>query len=369
MKLIKTLKNIDINDLGFEEWYSFNENVYFKFYNTSLRIFSLENAMKRGKEVSIYSIYSKNHNNNFKTLFFSRLNDLGLSIIEFISKLKNKKVKETDEIGINITLEKGVRVFNPFYIPKDFKEPDKWKIQHIVKAILSGYVIKGECTRYLTDDYTYDAETNFGKGEIDVLELCKDLVENTSGWWVSKEENSKDLNGYKILGVNCYSFNYNQIYFNEKAQKRTIKFEESKENKGMKKIRCLLCKGEKIKEITIEDSLKTFYGLLECNTIDFMNMPITEDMNYSIEAIVDDEGRITNKEINKILYPYLKRKYGYGIAGDFLIVKVDNTTGETISMTDGDIKMVTTFINVQEYNYGEKTIEYDLQREIEKKEF
>lgn len=136
----------------------------------------------------------------------------------------------------------------------------------------------------------------------------------------------------------------------------------------MKKIRCLLCRVEKVEEITIEDNLKTYYKLINCSTIAFMNVPITEDMNYSIEAIVDDEGRLTNKEISKVLYPYLKKKYGYGIAGDFVIVKIDNRTGETISMTDGDIKMVTTFIKVQEYNYGEKPNEYDTQREIEKKE-
>ncbi|MCR3758497.1 hypothetical protein KYB31_05740 [Clostridium felsineum] len=108
---------------------------------------------------------------------------------------------------------------------------------------------------------------------------------------------------------------------------------------------------------------------LICNTIDFMNLPITEDMNYSIEAIVDDEGRLTNREISKILYSYLKKKYGYGIAGDFLIVKVNNLNGELISMTDGDIKMVTTFIKVQEFNYGDKPNEYDVQRKIERKEF
>ncbi|PJI10244.1 MULTISPECIES: DUF3846 domain-containing protein [Clostridium] len=365
MKLVKTLNNISINDLGFEEWYSFNENVYFKFYDNSLRIFSLENAMKKGKKVTRYSVYSKIYNNGFKAAFLNYLNDLQLNIVEFISKLQEDEIKETSELGIRMTLEKGVRVFNPFYIPKKIKEPAKWRISQVIKAVMSGQIIKGKCTMHLTDDYAYDNSTNFGKREINVLELCKELVENPNGWWIKKE---KEVKEFKIVGVHCYNFNYNEVYFKETAAKRIIKFDDNNADKVMKEIKCLLCKGEKVKEVTIEANLKTYYKLINCSTIAFMNVPITEDMNSSIEAIVDDEGRITGKEISKILYPYLKKKYGYGIAGDFLIVKVNNRTGDTISMTDGDIKMVTTFIKVQEYNYGKSPNEYDTQREIEKKE-
>lgn len=134
-------------------------------------------------------------------------------------------------------------------------------------------------------------------------------------------------------------------------------------------IKCLLCKNGEIEEKEIMNDLQTYYSLINCHTIDFLGIPITEDNHYSINAIVDDEGKLVSKEISPILYPYLKKKYGYGIAGDFILVKVDNITGETISMTDGDIKMATTFIKVQELKYGETHEKYDAQRELERNEY
>lgn len=225
IKMIRSLKEVGINELGFYELYCFDEKVYVRFYNDSLAIIELDNAMKKGREVKKHIIYIKGDRNKFKELFFNYLFDLNVSFVEFVSKLKRGEVKETDKFGIEVVFKKGIRVFNPFYIPKKIKEPSTWRISHVVNGILSGQIIKGECVQHLTDDYAYDAAVNFRKGcHIDILQLCRDLVESPSGWRVHFYKEEKE--GLKIIEVNLCHFNYNKVYYSAAADERKVCFDE-----------------------------------------------------------------------------------------------------------------------------------------------
>lgn len=225
MRIVESLKNIDINELtNHEEFYSKNENVYFKFYKDNLYIWEMENAMKVGKEVIQYCI-SNISISNFIENFFDYLYELQIkNIVEFISRLKKGQIKETEALKIKVSTQKGVRVFSPFYVPKPIKVPSKWKISHIVKAILSGQISKGQCEQKLSDDYSFDAATNFGKKPLNILEFCKELVEDPSGWWTHEDEKS-EYPQLKKLSVNLHSFNYNSVYFDLNAKPRVVEFE------------------------------------------------------------------------------------------------------------------------------------------------
>lgn len=210
-KIVDGLDEININDLYFDEYYSRKENVSFKLLSNCLVIKELENALKPGKFVKRYSISKAedNNNNGFECFFYDYLYGNNINISKFIKLLRNNLIN-TDIFNISITEVKAVRVFSPFYKPKKINKPQKWTISHVVKAILSGQIKKGVCEMHLTDDYALDDSVNFGKGSIEVLNLCKDLVEEPSGWWINIE-NATDK--FIELGINCYQFDYNKVYF------------------------------------------------------------------------------------------------------------------------------------------------------------
>lgn len=214
MRLVENLEVINLNDISFEDIYSQKENVYISFYQDCLYIKDLTNAMKRGKEVNVYSIYNNidRYTKHFKADFSHYLSEAELSIGEFVKRLLEGNLEASELIEIRTRQDESNRVFNPFFEPKRITEPKKWTLSHITKGILTGQIISGECTMHLTDDYAYDNQINFGKGRIDLIELCKDIVESPSGWWISTDKKIKD--GFKVLGVNCHHFNYNTVCFN-----------------------------------------------------------------------------------------------------------------------------------------------------------
>lgn len=107
---------------------------------------------------------------------------------------------------------KAAQTFLPFASVKSIKNPKKWTIGHVWKAILAGQIQTVFCQQRLTDDYRFDAATNFGAGELDPFEFARDLIEERSGWWVSAKEDEK---GKIALSVNLYHFNYNTMIFEE----------------------------------------------------------------------------------------------------------------------------------------------------------
>ncbi|MBX4272028.1 hypothetical protein [Clostridium estertheticum] len=214
MKILENLKGMGINEFIYDDYYILEENIYLQFYRSSLYIKDLTNAMKRGKEVNFYILSNadKSKFENFKLDFFNHLLENNLSLTDFIKKVLCGEIIDTDTILIKSMKEKGVKTFNPFYIGKAMAQPTKWKIGNIVKAILSGQIYEGKCDSMLSDDYSRDAENNFYKGRIDLLELCKELIESPSGWWVSNS--IKEVEKGTEISVNCYNHNNNTVYFN-----------------------------------------------------------------------------------------------------------------------------------------------------------
>lgn len=189
-------------------------NVCIKFYDDSLYVTDLTNALKRGKSCDqfVISMNDFDKNRSFISQFENWLDEWPLT--EFIQRLF---VDYTDFRGIRVTLRilDSIRVFSPFTKIKSIKTPEKWTLAHTWKAILAGQITKAEVNWKYTDDYERDADTNFGKGEIEPVVLAKKIIESPSGWWV-KDEGKTDKEGI-LLSLNCHDFTSNKLYFKQKV--------------------------------------------------------------------------------------------------------------------------------------------------------
>jgi len=98
------------------------------------------------------------------------------------------------------------RVFNPNALArlgkvKSLPEVGKTvRLPTVIKLLVNGQV---SCfhDQKLTDDYAYDAATNFGKGEASAMALAEKLVDSPSGWRSYMREDGKLL-------VACHHFDY-----------------------------------------------------------------------------------------------------------------------------------------------------------------
>ena len=110
---------------------------------------------------------------------------------------------------------RALRVFTPFKPVKRFAAPEKWTLTHVWKGILTGQIFHGVYNGRYTDDYAYDAHTNFGKGrEMNLLAFAKDLIESPSGWTVTVD-GEKD--GVIQLSVDCHTYDFRTLYFDEQC--------------------------------------------------------------------------------------------------------------------------------------------------------
>jgi hypothetical protein len=188
------------------------ENLSITIFRDSLKIIDLSNAQKTGKTCKQVTLY----NNGFD---YER--SIGMDIEDavqhiathdfLIDSLQDPELITTltDSVKVRVEELKGVRVFSPFIQMKPIKEPKKWTIKHVIKAIYSNQLKHGQCKGRYTDDYAYDNSVNYRQGLIDQLEFIKNIIESPSGWRAWSEERE----GKIIVNVNCYSFNCNEFVF------------------------------------------------------------------------------------------------------------------------------------------------------------
>ncbi len=121
--------------------------------------------------------------------------------------------RELPDCHIYHSTEKSMRCFTPFRKIKPIKAPDKWTLPHVWKAILSGQIFMGQCDYRYTDDYAYDAATDFLSGvPLHMPSLAKELIESPSGWSAYPRKNE---DGVLELSVGCHSYLSHTVYFDE----------------------------------------------------------------------------------------------------------------------------------------------------------
>ena len=81
------------------------------------------------------------------------------------------------------------------------KEPKKWTIPHVIRAIVNGQYKNLRCKYRHLDDTCQD----FGRGEIlEPISFIQGIVESPSGWWVSKNNDG-------TVTLCCHSFDSNEF--------------------------------------------------------------------------------------------------------------------------------------------------------------
>lgn len=98
---------------------------------------------------------------------------------ELLDALRNEKALHC---AVTHQTEKGIDVFSPFveYKPLE-KVPEKWTKANFTKALLSGQIFEGEITDRYTDDYMYDAATNYSSGiRIDMSAAAAHMLDDWS---------------------------------------------------------------------------------------------------------------------------------------------------------------------------------------------
>lgn len=201
MIIVESVK--DIKKVEYEFYYIKDLNICMH-VSSALKIVDLTNAMKRGKLVKQY-ITTENDFNDFRDFINNRiLNNMLEDTIKSI--MSNNYTYE-----VILDVRKGIKVFTPFKEQKKIEIPSKPKINDIVKAILSQQITEGKKIASYSDDFYADYKENFNKDKpLDLMEMCKELVEEPNGWWCYI---NKVIDDSIIFSVNCYSFDKNKLIF------------------------------------------------------------------------------------------------------------------------------------------------------------
>lgn len=228
---ISELKNVSF-DLKHELHYVKNHNIAIHVYDEVIFIQELENALKQGKKCNEHRIRKPYNgvNEDIRLSFWNEIiNSNCINLDEFIVLLKSNNflsLKNIQNFEITTTQEQATRVYSPFVSIEPIKQPSKWTLPHVWKAIISGQITSGKCDGYYTDDYRYDNHVDFRRGKISVSNLAKKIIEHPSGWWVSVYKENEDT---IQLSVNCHTFDLNTLYFDKKftKEKPIIEIEDS----------------------------------------------------------------------------------------------------------------------------------------------
>jgi len=210
------------NSCSEREFYVNEPHVKVHFYNGSLFIVDLTNAMKTGKTCEHYSI-NWNGNDFYPGKNIVEMFGYDLKVLlRFLRDMPWAKNRWDSWEGINFNFfgdvgymiykgeGKSVHTFSPYSIGelKPLKEtPAKWTLRHALRALFNGQFEWLRCKGYYTDDYAWDMAMNYRKGGImDAVAFAADIMEGPSGWWVSGREDN-------VVNICCHSFDNNEFKF------------------------------------------------------------------------------------------------------------------------------------------------------------
>lgn len=167
----------------------------------------LTNAFKRGKVCAFYTLSGSEPDQLYRVL--EKYNYDPQAVIDACHQLEFESLySEMNFEGLMVSKseEKGVNTFSPLLLDRlnPLKEiPKKWTINHVIRMLANDQFENLRTRSRYTDDYAYDAAYNFGAGSYDRDTMIKELVESSSGWWVSgvTEDGGE-------LGINCHHFDY-----------------------------------------------------------------------------------------------------------------------------------------------------------------
>ena len=175
MKILNSMKEFDINKIFTgDEIYIKDLEIKINFYQNFTKITDLKNAETKGKDVEIYAINYEKYalRGILSAVFVKNCNEL----MDLLKKM--------EEVKIEITSKKGIKVFTPFKDYTDKANIDKITNKNKINKndmikLLRSENAKVKCVEQLTDDYKYDNANNFFKDvTIPVYRILKSVIEN-----------------------------------------------------------------------------------------------------------------------------------------------------------------------------------------------
>lgn len=202
------LANGDVSLFDHYEAYIEDLNIHFRRFDggNSLHFTDLTNAGKNGKTCDKDAVFLRSRSSQ-ESLVCLLYNNFGIKTIAQL----HAALKEGKSFGDAVQVEKrelkGVDTFSPFVETKPLaKIPERWNKRNFAIALLSGQVYGGQIDQILTDDYRYDAATNFREGTpICVPATARNIVEDWSTLASVRSSDVKPDGTCKIDFYNGYS--------------------------------------------------------------------------------------------------------------------------------------------------------------------
>ena len=219
MRIVDSLNQV----VQYEPCYVRNINCFVHEYIHNIRIFDLDHAGRKGEIVDRFCI-SPNNATRGESRILDLLGIMHNSPEDFIVTLKKKNIyKDTTVIIGDFKIlryeEKSYKVFNPLckeLYPALKAIPKIWTANSVVRALMNGQAWNLHVSKRFTDDYSKDDETNYGRKMIDIIEFCRDIVEDNDGW---RFQYDPDIG---ILNATCYTFLYIKMEFNLKGTEKLL---------------------------------------------------------------------------------------------------------------------------------------------------
>ena len=213
MKIINNCEEFRVIDFWdqYDDLYFSDSLISARPYRNSLVIIDLANAMQNGKTCTrwLFSV-SPWHMDTSKLSFTAYIMMAAPecdTLAELVAWLRaGKPLQEVDGLTVSVGGQPGNRTFSPFAPIKPVKLGDRLSAATIAKAICAGQIVAGRTDGRYTDDYAFDAATDFGRGEIDVQAFAQDIYENPRGWRFWWHDDTR-----REIVAACHTFDYKTL--------------------------------------------------------------------------------------------------------------------------------------------------------------
>lgn len=180
-------------------------------YRDSLVIVDLANAMQTGKTCARWLFSARPWHMDTSRLCLTEYIEMAApecdTLAELVAWLRaGKPLQEVDGLTVSVGEQPSNRTFSPFAPVKPVKLGDRLTAATIAKAIRAGQIVAGRTEGRYTDDYAFDAATDFGRGEIDVQAFAQDIYENPRGWRFWWHDDTR-----REIVAACHTFDYKTL--------------------------------------------------------------------------------------------------------------------------------------------------------------
>ena len=213
MKIINNCEEFRVIDLlnQYDDLYFEGLNVSAHPYRNGLVIIDLADAMKPGKSCARWLFSVSPWKMDAARLCMTEYVEMAApecdTLAELVAWLRaGKPLLDVDGLTVDVGAQASNRTFSPFAPVKPVKLGERLNAATIAKAIRAGQIVAGRTEGRYTDDFAFDAATDFGRGDIDVQAFAQDIYEHPNGWrfWWHDETRRE-------IVAACHTFDYKTL--------------------------------------------------------------------------------------------------------------------------------------------------------------